>query len=103
MRTKDESFNKFYIYKTKAESQLKRKIKIIRYDRGDEYFTNQLVQYYEKNGIIHEETAPYSPQYNVIVERKQNGVLVDMVKYKLSSFGLLEQWWEKQYLHLVLF
>ena len=101
MKTKDESFSKFVIYKTEVENQLERKIKIIRSDRGGEYSSNQLAQYCEENGIIHEETAPYSPQSNGVSERK-NRTLVDMVKCMLSSSGLPEQWWEKQYLHLVL-
>lgn len=64
-----KSFNKFFIYKTKVE--LEREIKIIRFDRGDEYSSNQLVQHYEENGIRHEETAPHSHQSNGVCERKK--------------------------------
>ena len=41
LKSKDEAFNFFKIYKAKAENQLERKIKCIRSDRGGEYFSNE--------------------------------------------------------------
>ncbi|GJS36429.1 pol polyprotein [Tanacetum coccineum] len=69
LKSKDETIDKFSLYKTKVENQLGRKIKVVRSDRGGEYvspFSDLCV----KHGIRHEFTAPYSPQQNGIAERK---------------------------------
>jgi transposase InsO family protein len=51
-------------YKTEVENQLDKKIKRLRSDRGGEYLSNLFYEYYKECGIIHETTAPYSPQSN---------------------------------------
>ena len=76
LRSKDEAEQMFYIYKAEVENQLNRKIKRLRSDRGGEYVTNSLKEFCEKNGIIHEFTAPYSPQQNGIAGRKNRRLLV---------------------------
>jgi transposase InsO family protein len=43
-------------------------------------------------GIIHERTAPYSPQSNGIAERK-NRTLTDLVNTMLKTTGLSKEWW----------
>ncbi|KAD5507540.1 hypothetical protein E3N88_15243 [Mikania micrantha] len=63
LKNKDEATDKFVLYKTEVENQFHKKIKVLRSDRGGEYvspFANICAQ----NGIIHECTAPYSPQQN---------------------------------------
>ena len=46
-----------------------KKIKVLRSDRGGEYeFPFEQICY--ENGIIHQTTAPYSPQSNGVAERK---------------------------------
>nr|GEZ22383.1 zinc finger, CCHC-type [Tanacetum cinerariifolium] len=47
-------------------------------------------------GIIHETTAPYTPQQNVVAERK-NKALKEMVNSMLSYLGLSEGYGEKPY------
>ena len=46
-----------------------------------------LTAFCEKNGIIHETTAPYTPQQNGIAERK-NHTLKEMMNAMLISSGL---------------
>ena len=67
-------------------------MKKLRSDRGGEYILNDLSTFCEEHGIIHEVTAPYSPQSNGTVERK-NRTLMDMVNSLLISSGLLENLW----------
>ena len=70
LRTKDEAEEMFLKHKAEVENQLDRKIKRLRSDRGGEYGTIFLKIFCEKNGIIHETSAPYTPQQNGIAERK---------------------------------
>ena len=73
-------------YKAEVENQLNKKIKILRSDRGGEY-ESPFERFYAKNGIIHQTTAPYSPQQNGIAERK-NRTLKDMINAMLLTSGL---------------
>ena len=86
----------FLKYKVEVENQLDRKIKRLRSDRGDEYDTNSLTVFCEKNGIIRETSAPYTPQQNGIAERK-NHTLKDMRNAMLVSSGLPDNMWGRLY------
>ncbi|GJW82907.1 zinc finger, CCHC-type containing protein [Tanacetum coccineum] len=76
----DEALDIFKVFKTEVELQQGSLIKRFKTDRGGEYM-NTL--YFQSVGIIHEMTAPYTPQQNRISERK-NRVLKEMVNSMLS-------------------
>ncbi|PWA42899.1 Copia-like retrotransposon [Artemisia annua] len=78
LRSKDEAFDSFKVFKAEVENQLGKRIKILRSDRGGEYFTRKFDAFCEENGIKHERTSPYTPQQNGLAERK-NRTLVEMV------------------------
>ena len=61
MKHKDEVFDKFKLYKSIVENQKEKKIKILRSDRGGEYFPAIFSSFYEEHGIIHQRTSPYNP------------------------------------------
>jgi hypothetical protein len=90
LRTKDETEEMFLKYKAEVENQLDRKIKRLRSDRGGEYGTIFLKNFCEQNGIIHETSAPYTPQQNGIAERK-NRTLKEMMNAMLLSSGMSTQ------------
>lgn len=69
LKSKDETTEKFILYKEEAEKQLTEKIKVIWSDRGGEY-VQPFGEFYTKYGIIHEVTPSYSPQSNWVAERK---------------------------------
>nr|GFA37257.1 zinc finger, CCHC-type [Tanacetum cinerariifolium] len=91
LHTKDEALDKFKVFKTEVELQQESLIKRFRTDRGDEYMDTL---YFQSVSIIHETTAPYSPQQNGISERK-NRVLKEMVNSMLSYSGLSQGFWGK--------
>ena len=92
MRNKDEFFDMFKCYKTEVENQNDRKIKILRSDRGREYFTNDFSTFCEEYGMIHQNLAPYTPQKNGLAEKK-NWILVDMVNAMILSADLPFNLW----------
>ena len=65
LRSKDEAEDMFLKFKAEVENQLDRKIKRLRSDRGGEYNTSFLKEFCEKHGIVHEFSAPYTPQQMV--------------------------------------
>nr|GEW12567.1 zinc finger, CCHC-type [Tanacetum cinerariifolium] len=73
-------FNVLYVPKLQVELHQNDLIKILRTDRGDEYYDPVFLQ---SVGIIHETTAPYTPKQNGVAERK-NKALKEMVNSMLS-------------------
>jgi len=68
LNNKYEAINAFKQYKNEVETQLDKKIKMIRSDRGGEYespFEEICLEY----GIIHQTTTPYTPQSNEIMKK----------------------------------
>lgn len=53
MKIKDETFYKFKTYKSLIENQLSRKIKILRSDRGGEYFSTEFSIFFMKIMVLY--------------------------------------------------
>ena len=86
---KYEALDKFKFYKSEVELQCESFIKCLRSDRGEEYYNPS---YFELTGIVHQVSAPYTPQQNGVAERK-NRVLTEMVNSMLSYSGLGQGFW----------
>ena len=86
LRSKDEALEMFKHFKNEVENQLDQKIKVIRSDRGGEYEA-PFGDFCSQHGIIHQNTAPYSPQQNGVAECK-NKTLKEMMNALLLSSGL---------------
>ena len=91
LRSKDEALEMFQHFKNKVENKLDRKIKVIRSDSGGEYEA-PFGDFCSQHGIIHQTTAPYSPQQNGVAERK-NRTLKEMMNALLLSSGLPQNLW----------
>ena len=92
IHSKYEALNMFKTFKAEAENQLDKRIKVLRSDRGGEYESNDFVEFCSTHGIIHQTTAPYTPQQNGVVERK-NHTLKDMINSMLNSSGAPYNLW----------
>nr|GEZ85432.1 retrotransposon protein, putative, Ty1-copia subclass [Tanacetum cinerariifolium] len=92
LKSKDQAFETFKIYKAEVENQRGKKIQILRTDRGGEYFSTEFSSYCESQGLIHQRTTPYTPQQNGIAERK-NRVLQDIINAMLVSANLPKNLW----------
>jgi hypothetical protein len=91
LKCKSEAIEKFILYKNEVENQLNKKIKALRSDRGGEY-KSPFAETCAQNGIIHQRTAPYSPQSNGVAKHK-NHTLKDMMNVMLLSFGMPPNMW----------
>ncbi|WZZ26370.1 hypothetical protein YC2023_009771 [Brassica napus] len=101
LHSKDETLEKFKEFKLEVENQLKTTIKVVRSDRGGEY-DSPFNAFCKEHGIIHQTTAPYSPESNGVAERK-NRTLKEMMNAMLQESGLPQNMWGgERYLPLII-
>ena len=92
IKTKDEAFDKFKLYKAEVENQIDKRIKIIRSDRGGEYFSNEFDAFCEEHRIIHQNSTIFTPQQNGLIKRK-NRIFTDMINSMLLNAKLPNNLW----------
>jgi hypothetical protein len=76
----------------RAQNELELKIKNIRSDNGSEFWNLNVEEYFDEEGIKHELSAPYTPQQNGIVERK-NRTLIEMARTMLDEYKTPDSFW----------
>jgi transposase InsO family protein len=69
-------------------------VKKIRSDNGSEFKNLQVEEYLEEEGIKHKFSAPYTPQQNGVVERK-NRTLIDLARTMLGEFKTPKRFWSE--------
>ncbi|RVW82656.1 Retrovirus-related Pol polyprotein from transposon RE1 [Vitis vinifera] len=89
---KSEVADVFLRYKAMVENQSEYKIKVIRSDNGTEYTSEKFNKFCEDAGIDHQLTAPYTPQQNGVVERK-NRTIMEMTRCLLHEKELPKSFW----------
>ena len=98
LHEKSQPVNALEVYINEVERQLDRKVKIVRSDRGDEYYgkydesgqhPGPFAKFFERRGICAQYTMPGTPQQNGVSERR-NRTLMDMVMSMLSKSTVLE-------------
>ena len=101
LHEKSQSVNALEVFINEVERQLDRKVKIVRSDRGGEYYgkydeTGQnpgpFAKFLESHGICAQYTMPGTPQQNGVAERR-NRTLMDMVRSMLSNSSLPLSLW----------
>ena len=65
-----------------VENESGKKVKTLRSDNKGEFVKNEFEAFLSKHGIQHQNTVPYTPQQNGVVEQK-NKTLVEMARYML--------------------
>ena len=92
IRERSEALDKFKIFKAEVENQLDKRIKIVRSDRGGEYYGRHtpyeqvpglFARFLQENGIVAQYSTPGEPQQNGVAERR-NYTLMDMVRSMMS-------------------
>lgn len=75
-----------------CEKQCGKLIKVLKTDGGGEYTSRDFQNFCEKKGITHEVTAPYTPQHNGMVERRNKSIL-NMARSMLKGRNLPKKFW----------
>jgi transposase InsO family protein len=74
------------------KTQMNYHVKMFRTDRGGEFLNANLNQYFSTQGIVHQLTAPYTPEQNGVAER-YNRTLVETARTFLLSSSLPSTLW----------
>ena len=98
---KSEALDRFKIFKTEVEKQLEKVLKIVRSDRGGEYYGRHgdlgqclgpFAEFLQSCGIKAQYTMPGTPEQNGVAERR-NRTLMDMVRSMMSRTKLPQSLW----------
>ena len=98
MKEKSEAFTKFKRFRSLVEPETGLKIKTFRTDRGGEFTSQEFKDYCESSGISRHLTAPYSPQQNGVVERR-NRTLLEMTRSILKAMDVPNYLWGEAVRH----
>jgi transposase InsO family protein len=94
LQDKSETQGTLKLFLRRAQNEFELKVKKIRSDNGSEFKNLQVEEFLEEEGIKHEFFAPYTPQQNSVVERK-NRTLIDMARTMLGEYKTLEWFWSE--------
>jgi transposase InsO family protein len=76
----------------KAKVETRKKLKVLRTDRGDEFNSIEFGLYCAEEGVQRHLTAPYSPQQNGVVEQR-NQTIVGMARSMLKARRMPVTFW----------
>lgn len=92
LRSKDEAFRFFCKIKALSETESGLKLRAFRTDRGGEFNSTEFTRFCEQQGIRRDTTAPYSPQQNGVVERRNQSV-VEMARSLMKNMSVPAEFW----------
>ena len=78
----------------RAQREFGLPIKKVQSDNGTEFRNTNVEEFLDEEGVKHEFSAPYTPQQNGVVERK-NRTLIDMARTMLDEYKTLDNYWAK--------
>jgi hypothetical protein len=94
LQNKSETQGTLKRFLRRAQNEFELKVKKIRSDNGFKFKNLQVEEYLEEEGIKHEFSAPYTPQQNGVVERKDM-TIIDMARTKLGEYKTPKRFWLK--------
>lgn len=92
LKNKNEAFSTFKRFKALVENKTEKALKTFRTDRGGEFTSLEFKAYCDTMGINRHLTAPYSPQQNGVVERR-NRTLMEMTRSILKAMNVPNYLW----------
>jgi hypothetical protein len=94
LQDKSETQGTLKRFLRRAQNKFDLRVKKIRSDNGSKFKNLQVEEYLEEEGIKHEFSAPYTPQQNGVVERK-NRMLIDMARMMPGEFKTPDRFWSE--------
>lgn len=70
LKEKSDAFERFKTFKSLVEKDINKEVVTLRTDRGGEFTSKAFQEYCNEKGIRRHLTAPYTPQQNGVVERR---------------------------------
>ncbi|KAG7554412.1 Integrase catalytic core [Arabidopsis suecica] len=98
LKEKSESFNKFKKFKALVEQETGERIQTLRTDRGGEFLSQEFNSFCEDSGIKRQLTAPYTPQQNGVVERR-NRTMMEMTRTIMKHMQIPNYLWGETIRH----
>ena len=98
LEEKSEAFEKFKIFKRLVEQETGSIIGTFRTDRGGEFTSQDFQAFCDQHGIKRHLTAPYSPQQNGVVERR-NRTLMEMTRSMMKHMSVPSYLWGEAVRH----
>lgn len=92
IRSKDEAANAMKHFQARAEVESGRKLRALCTDRGGEFTSIEFGEYCANLGVGRQLTAPYSPQQNGVVERR-NQTIVTTARSMMKAKGVPGRFW----------
>lgn len=92
LKSKNEVYEKFKLFKNFAERETGNKLKILRSDNGKEFVNRQMSNFMQEHGIKHQLTVEYTPEQNGVAERA-NRTIVEKARCMLQQAGLEQKYW----------
>ncbi|GJS39678.1 zinc finger, CCHC-type containing protein [Tanacetum coccineum] len=100
LTTKDQALSTFKEFRQQIEMEMRMKVRMLRTDRGGEFTSNEFTRYCKENGIARQLTAPYSPQQNGVVERRNRTVL-STTRSMMKAMKLPLTFWAEAVRHAI--
>ncbi|KAF1325883.1 Integrase catalytic core protein, partial [Globisporangium splendens] len=88
LRSKSEVLDKFVQFVKLAETQIGRRVKMLRSDNGGEYVSNKFAAFCRDRDIVQQ----FTPQLNGVAER-MNRTLVECARCMVEHAGLSKRYW----------
>ena len=92
--TKDETFENLVILFRKLEKLYHLPVRRIRSDNGTEFKNAKMKEFCNAKGILHEFSAPYTPQENGVAKRR-NRTLIETARTMLADSKLQVSFWSE--------
>ena len=100
LKSKEDALMNLKCFKALVEKDGKPGIQVFRTDRGGEFCSHDFTKFCEEAGILRHFTAPYSPQQNGVVERR-NRTVVAMGRSMLKEMKVPSVMWGEAIRHAV--
>ena len=88
LRSKADAPAAIMTFQARVERETGKKLKVLRTDNGGEFTSVEFGEYCAGEGVQHHHLAPYAPQQNGVVERR-NQMVVATARSILRERGML--------------